>query len=75
MSPAMSSKFQQKNPWPINEVYEKNIMFAGLEGGYLNRARSRMADNVVRFNTKKKYKTDGKRQKLIGDAYKWHSIF
>ena len=25
--------------------------------------------------TLKKYKTDRKRQKLTGDAYKWHSIF
>ena len=35
-----------------------------------------MAYVAVTFKKKKKkYKTDRKRLKLTGDAYKWHSIF
>ena len=56
MSSAVSLKFQQKDPGPINEVYEK-IMFSGLKRGVLNRARLHMADNGILcgVNTKKKY--------------------
>ena len=46
MSSAVSLKFQQKDPGPINEVYEK-IMFSGLKSGFLNRARLHMADNGI----------------------------
>ena len=38
MSSAVSLKFQQYNPGPINEVYEK-ILFAGLESGFLKQSK------------------------------------
>ena len=46
MSSAVSLKFQQKDPGPISEGYEK-IMFSGLKNGVLNRARLHMADNGI----------------------------
>ena len=57
MSSAVSLKFQQKDPGPINEVYEK-IMFSGLKSGVLIRARLHMADNGILcgVNTKKSIK-------------------
>ena len=32
MSSAVSLKFQQKDPGPINEVYEKNVFWAKERG-------------------------------------------
>ena len=59
------------NKWGL---WKKSCLL-GERAGYLNWARLRMADNCIpcRFNTKT-YKTERKRQKLSGDAYKWHGI-
>ena len=38
MSSAVSLKFQQKDPGPINEVYEK-IMFSGLKSGVFKQSK------------------------------------
>ena len=69
MSSAVSLKFQQKDPGPINEVYEK-IMFSGLKSGVLNRARLHVVDNGIPcgVNTKKSIK---KSIKLTENAKSW----
>ena len=72
MTSAVSLIFQQKNPGPINEVYEK-ILFAGLDSRFFK--QSKIRHGYVALTLKKTYKTDRNSQQLTEVAYNWHSIF